>query len=224
MKQKREGNQRYFEHERAGRDAYNRRDYAAAEKHFLEAQRYAEQLPPERYLERTIALKYLGYIHLNQKLYDKAEPFLKRQVEILEQHQKADGVELGSAFRDLALLYQGRGDYEKAEQLYLRAISIFEARVEESRVNQREPFRDYVRQLVGALNHLGVVYLNTARAQEAESLFQRAASLSEQRIDNHDLLLISLQNRAVALRRLGRAEEAKELEERANSLRRQEKP
>ncbi|MCB9469399.1 MAG: tetratricopeptide repeat protein [Candidatus Obscuribacterales bacterium] len=64
----------------------------------------------------------LSVLYFNNSLLEKAEPWAKRTVQILESISPFDSKELACALNNLAVLYHSREDYGKAEPLYQRAL------------------------------------------------------------------------------------------------------
>jgi tetratricopeptide (TPR) repeat protein len=74
--------------------------------------------------EVTGALVDLGLLYRREKKFDKAEPSLKRALEMEEQWYGRKSVRLVAALNDLALVYADQRRYSEAEPLLLRSLKI----------------------------------------------------------------------------------------------------
>jgi TonB family protein len=104
--------------------------YVEAEKKCSEAVRLADQLPPQRVLERSSSRTFLAHSLLGQGKTGESIPIYEKAVEL---HATIEGADHDADFAqdnaNLARAYFLAGQLEKADPLYARAITIFEAAI-----------------------------------------------------------------------------------------------
>ncbi len=100
--------------------------------------------------------------------YEKAEPFLKRSLEIREKELGLDHPDTAQSLNNLAGLYYSRSDYTKAEMLYIRALAITE----------KTPSPNHL-DTATSLNNLAVLYKTKGDYVKAEPLFIRTLAIFE---------------------------------------------
>ncbi len=109
----------------AGIEAYQRGDYAEAEKQFRAALNEAEGFgPQDPRLARS--LNNLAELYRVQGRYAEAEPLHKRALAIREKALGPEHPDVAQSLNNLALLYPAQGKYAEAEPLHKRALAIWE--------------------------------------------------------------------------------------------------
>jgi tetratricopeptide (TPR) repeat protein len=112
-------------HQDSGWAAFKEKNYAEAEKQFLDALKEAERFPNDDPRLR-LTLNNLAETYRDQAKYSEAEPFYKR---VLERDERALGPEhpnVAASLNNLANNYRVLGKYAEAEPLYQRALGIWE--------------------------------------------------------------------------------------------------
>ncbi len=109
----------------AGIEAYQRGDYAEAEKQWSAALKEAEGFGPQDPRLAT-SLNDLAGLYHDQGRYAEAEPLYKRSQAIWEKTLGPDHPDVAASLNNLALLYYNQGRYAEAEPLNKRALAIVE--------------------------------------------------------------------------------------------------
>ncbi len=133
-------------------------------------------------------------------LLAKAEPWLRRSLEIEEKQRGFHDPSLASGLTELASILHELNRLGEAESLLRRAINISRTAGENG-----GPTSDYA----DALNNLAQVLHDTNRVSEAEELLREALALDESRLGaNHPEVARVLSNLALILQSTGRYQEA----------------
>lgn len=133
-------------------------------------------------------------------LLAKAEPWLRRSLEIEEKQRGFHDPSLASGLTELASILHELNRLGEAESLLRRAINISRTAGENG-----GPTRDYA----DALNNLAQVLHDTNRVSEAEELLREALALDESQLGaNHPEVARVLSNLALILQSTGRYQEA----------------
>jgi TonB family protein len=104
--------------------------YVEAEKKCSEAIRLADQLPPQRVLERSSSRTFLAHSLLDQGKTAESIPIYEKALELRATTEGADhDADFAQDNANLARAYFLAGQLEKADPLYARAITIFEAAI-----------------------------------------------------------------------------------------------
>ena len=113
------------DYNQAGLAAYGKKDYAEAEKQLAAALKEAEKFPLGD-SRLTLSLNNLMEIFRVQAKYAKAEPYIKRSLEIAEKIYGPENLNVAAHLNNLAGNYRDRGMYAEAEPLSKRALDIWE--------------------------------------------------------------------------------------------------
>lgn len=109
-------------HMAAGRMAFEKGDFAAAEHMYSAALKEAESFgASDPKLAHT--LNNLALTYCTQGKHDKAEPLYQRALALDEASLATDDPDLATDLSNLAAHYHRIGRYQDAEQFYKRAIS-----------------------------------------------------------------------------------------------------
>ena len=124
------------------------------------------------YREQDLIWAFLGiaWFYARQGLYQQAEPWYEKCVEVTTQRMGTDHPDVALSLNNLAALYDNQGRYDAAEPLYLRSLKIREAKLGTDHPDVAQ-----------SLNNLAVLYDNQGRYDAAEPLYKRAISISEQK-------------------------------------------
>ena len=98
----------------AGREAFQRANYAEAEKQFAAAFKEAEGFGPED-PRLAKSLNNLAEVYSAQGRYANAEPLFKRALAIYEKALGPEHPNVATGLNNLALLYNAQGRYAEAE-------------------------------------------------------------------------------------------------------------
>ena len=109
----------------AAKAAFDRGQYAEAEKQFKAALKEAEKFGEED-PRLGISLSRLGNVYRAEKRYAEAEPLYRRALAILEKALAPEHPFVATPLNNLAELYRTQGRYAEAEPLYKRALAIRE--------------------------------------------------------------------------------------------------
>jgi tetratricopeptide (TPR) repeat protein len=120
-------------------------------------------------------LNEMATVYYENAMYEKAEPLMKRVVEISEKSLGKDDPNVAMALNNLAQLYQATNRLAEAEPMYKRALAIDEASFD----------KDHPDMAID-LNNLAMLYHATNRLSEAEPMFKRALAIFEKSLGpNH---------------------------------------
>ena len=169
----------------AGDEAYQRGDYAEAEKSWLAALKEAQNFRPED-PRLGASLNDLAMLYATQGKYAEAEPLYNRALAIAEEALGPEDPAVAACLGNLAGLYRTQGKYAEAEPLSNRALAIVE--------KARGPEHPDVAE---SLNNLALLYFEQGKYTEAEPLYKRALAIREEALGPaHPRLATSLNNLA----------------------------
>lgn len=113
-------------HNQAGKYAFDRGDYAEAEKQWLAARADAEKLGVQD-ARLAATLSNLAELYRNQGKYPEADELNRRALEIWGKNlDKPDDPNVAQALNSLALTYGAQGRYSEAEPIFKRSLAIRE--------------------------------------------------------------------------------------------------
>ncbi|MEH2117838.1 tetratricopeptide repeat protein [Nostoc sp.] len=151
----------------------------------------------------------LGWFYYGQGLYQQAEPWYKRCIEVAKNRLGLEHLAVAASLNNLAELYRSTGRYGEAEPLYQQALSL----------TKRLLGADHP-DVATSLNNLALLYESTGRYSEAEPLYQQALELYKRLPeDNHPDVATCLNNLALLYESTGRYSEAEPLYQQALALR-----
>ncbi|MEM6500647.1 MAG: tetratricopeptide repeat protein [Cyanobacteria bacterium P01_C01_bin.89] len=134
-------------------------------------------------------------------LYDAAEPWSKRCVEIAQKRLGRDHEETVAAINNLALLYKFQGKYKLAEPLFCEALSI-----------RRQCLPNNHPSLSTSLHNLSALYQTQKKYDSAELLLRESLAIDRETLPkNHPSLAVSLNGLASLYRLQGKHEAAESL-------------
>lgn len=141
---------------------------------------------PQSHGELAMALNALGEVLRRQGDLTRAEPVLRRSLQIRERLLGPHHPDIAESLDNLALVAQDRGEYTQAEELFLRDLKICE--------KARGPNHLDV---ANALNNLGLLYRAQGRYAQAEPLFKRSLKILEKNLGtNHRYVAYAFGNLA----------------------------
>lgn len=197
----------------AGRRAVDLGNVKEAEARFKKAIEEASLLVKEP-AKLTESLNDLARIYFGQGMMDKAVPYLKRAVKVLEDDVGKDHVDVGAARARLGLIYADQGLYADAEKEYRKALAILEKKLG----------RDHL-DLSTLLNRLAIVCSGQGKFDAAKPMFERALRIREQSMGGDHLSVAEiLNNLAILYLDLEDYASAEPLVKRALAIRRQSLP
>lgn len=193
--------ERWKEHNEAGRRHFARAEFAEAEQAYIAALRQATLLG-------AVTLTELGQVAFSLRDFQQSESYFRRALTIREQAVGTESVDLMQALNDLAAPYYSRGELEQAERLYRRALTIGEAQLGELHVD-----------LTVSLSNLARLHQRKCDWRAAAPLLGRLLAIKQRSLGETHPHAISLML-AVANARssLGEHEVAEELARRALTL------
>ncbi len=148
-----------------GMEAYQRGDYAEAEKQLAAAVKEAEGFGPQDPRLAT-SLNNLAEVYRLEGRYGKAEPLHRRALAIREVALGPEHPDVGTALNGLANLYRDQGRYAEAEPLFKRAVVI--------REKVLGPVHPH---LAESLENYAVLLRKTGRDSEATKMETRAKAI-----------------------------------------------
>ncbi len=155
--------------------------------------------------DNTLVLNGLGITLLHLARFDKAEPLMRRALEIDEASFGPDHSTVATALNNLAGLLQATNRLEEAEPRMRRALEI-----DEASFGPKHP------EVARDLNNLAQLLQATNRMEEAEPLMRRALEIDEAAFGpDHPKVAIRLNNLAALLQATNRMEKAEPLMRRA---------
>lgn len=104
--------------------AFKGKNYAEAEKQFLDALKESERFPNDDPRLR-LTLNNLAETYREQARYSEAEPFYLRVLEMDERVLAPEHPDIAASLNNLANNYRFLGKYAEAEPLYQRALAIW---------------------------------------------------------------------------------------------------
>ena len=153
----------------------------------------------------------LGRFYYGQGIYDQAEPWYKKSLEITRSRLGEEHPDVADSLNNLALLYYSMGRYQEAEPLIVQAL---EMRMQ--LLGQNHP------DVATSLNNLAVLYQLMGRYHQAEPLYQKALEMTKQLLgQNHPSVAQTLNNLANLYYSMGRYQKAEPLFVQALEIRKQ---
>ncbi|HEY4033613.1 MAG TPA: toll/interleukin-1 receptor domain-containing protein, partial [Ktedonobacteraceae bacterium] len=172
--------------------------------------------------ETATRLNNLALLYFAQGKYEQAEPVYLRALDICEKVWGTEHAQFATTLDNLALLYRSQGKYEQAELLYQRTLTIKEKVWGTSRpselhldlVNGEHP------EIATTLNNLALLYCDQSKYEQAEPLYQRALTITEEKLGaEHSSTATIVDNLANLYRSQGKYELAGPLYQRALTIR-----
>ena len=151
----------------SGISAYERGDYATAERQHTAAVKEAQKFSSQD-TRLAISLNNLAQTYVTEARYREAEPLYKRSLTILERAVGSNHSDVAKSLNGLAMLYKTQGRYEEAEPLFRRALKIVEQVLGPNNLEMAKP-----------LNNLAALYLAQGRYAEAGPLLQQSLMIRE---------------------------------------------
>ena len=201
--------EKWHEYRQAGKSAWAGRNFASAEKSWSLAMDEAERLGADD-PRLTRSLLDLAGLYSRQKDYDRAEPLLRRAMEIAERTAGQEDPRVAIIRNNLGALLFARRQYAEAEAEYRSALSIV--------VRAHGPFHQAS---AIALNNLAEVCRVQGRFTQAEPIYRYILAISEFVDPPAPVVAGVLTNLAYVLRARGEYEEAKSVLERILELEQQ---
>jgi len=190
------------------REAFEKGDYALAEKHLQDAIEHAEEFG-DKDVRLAVTLNNLAVLYSSQEKYEEATPLLHRAIEVWENAEGADSPKAAQGYSNLAVLYINQRKYGDAEPLYRRALA-----VHEKTKGPEDPL------VARDLHDLAELLSEEKKYAEADSLYKRSLAIAEKAFGPDDITVgFTLENYARMLRLTDRNKEAEVLEARARSIR-----
>jgi tetratricopeptide (TPR) repeat protein len=162
------------------------------------ADHYASSLPSDSLVDPFVRL---GRFYHGQGLYQQAEPWFKKCLELAEQILGDDHPSIATSLNNLAYLYDSMGRYSEARELFIKSLEI-----REKYFGANHP------ETASILNNLGHLLYSIGNYSEAEPLFAKALEIRKQKLGiDHLHTALSLNNLAELYRAMGRYLEAEAL-------------
>ncbi len=203
-------------HLAAGSEAFQRRNYAAAEKSWKAALEEAQARRSDDLVAKT--LDDLGRLSEQQGRPAEAEGYINKALVIAEQKLIAgDRPALTHILDHLGTFYHRQGRYAEAEPLLRRALELRETMV--SPLLSLRGF-EWNRLVPESLDHLAELHYDQRRYAEAEPFLRRSLKILENAFGpEHAAVATTLEHLALVLGASGRAAEAAELDTRVKTIR-----
>ncbi|MBN3888232.1 MAG: tetratricopeptide repeat protein [Nostoc sp. JL31] len=126
----------------------------------------------------------LAWFYQGQGLYQQAEPWLQRCVELTQNRLGLEHSDVATSLNNLAVLYETTGRYREAEPLLEQALALRKRVLGEEHTD-----------VATSLSYLGLIYEYTGRYSEAEPLYQQALELWKRLVGGeHPHVATSLNN------------------------------
>ncbi len=184
---------------RAGDEAWQRGDVAAAEHHYLRAVERAELLEVHHHHNVGIVLVHLGALYRSSGRYAEAEPVFRGAFRHLDEVLLAQHPHRVTVLNDWAVVCIQCGNYAAAEPLCRELLAIYRATPGPGAV-----------EVPITLHNLALVHKGLGRYAEAETLLTQARELMAEKMDKGHPFAGWLLNNLADLRlcqgRLGEAE------------------
>jgi CHAT domain-containing protein len=140
----------------------------------------------------------LGSLYRKTGLYDKAEPLLKRALNIRKKVKGEDNFEYASSLNNLALLYKETNRLYDAEEMYLEAYRIF---------RKMKGIDSSI--IAVTMNNLGTLYIDMGQYDKSEPLILNAIKIHKETIgEEHIYYMNALHNLASLYVAMGNYEKA----------------
>ncbi|MEH2126109.1 tetratricopeptide repeat protein [Nostoc sp.] len=151
----------------------------------------------------------LAWFYQSQGLYQQAEPWLQRCVELTQNRLGLEHIDVATSLNNLAVLYETTGRYREAEPLLEQALALRKRLLGEENTD-----------VATSLSYLALIYEYTGRYNEAEPLYQQALELWKRLVgEEHPHVATSLNNLAALYCYTKRYSEAEPLLKQALKLR-----
>ncbi|RCJ36418.1 hypothetical protein A6769_17110 [Nostoc punctiforme NIES-2108] len=126
----------------------------------------------------------LAWFYQGQGLYQQAEPWLQRCVELTQNRLGLEHSNVATSLNNLAVLYETTGRYREAEPLLEQALALRKRVLGEEHTD-----------VATSLSYLGLIYEYTGRYSKAEPLYQQALELWKRLVgEEHPHVATSLNN------------------------------
>ncbi|MEH2038346.1 tetratricopeptide repeat protein [Nostoc sp.] len=126
----------------------------------------------------------LAWFYQSQGLYQQAEPWLQRCVELTQNRLGLEHIDVATSLNNLAALYETTGRYREAEPLLKQALALRKRLLGEENTD-----------VATSLSYLALIYEYTGRYSEAEPLYQQALELWKRLVgEQHPHVATSLNN------------------------------
>jgi eukaryotic-like serine/threonine-protein kinase len=151
---------------------------------------------------KSALLFTMGDVYQALGLYQPAQRFLEKALEIRRAHQNEDHVAIAGSCNSLGRIYYKTGDYDGAEELFREALERYGS----------VPTSTSGESIATATNNLALVLQRKGKLGDAESLFREALDLhrAAPSVDK-SAVAVTLSNLAGILGDMGRYTEASEL-------------
>ena len=189
-------------HIKRGFAEYERGDQPAAEANFASALKEAEAFG-EADQRLPLTLNVIGATYLSGGDYARAEPLLKRGLDIRERILGRSHPHVAVSLNNLSMLHSAQGRYAEAEPLLKRAVEIWERSL--------GPWHPHV---AASLNNLAMLYSAQGKYIQAEAFLKRALDVRDA-----GSLGTTLENMSRLYTKLGRVNEAQEYAQQAAKAR-----
>ncbi|MEH2259912.1 tetratricopeptide repeat protein [Nostoc sp.] len=151
----------------------------------------------------------LAWFYQNQGLYQQAEPWLQRCIEVTQNRLGLEHIDVATSLNNLAVLYETTGRYREAEPLLEQALALRKRLLGEEHTD-----------VATSLSYLALIYEYTGRYSEAEPLYQQALELWKRLVgEEHPHVATSMNNLAALYCYTRRYSEAEPLLKQALKLR-----
>ena len=126
----------------------------------------------------------LAWFYQGQGLYQQAEPWLQRCVELTQNRLGLEHIDVATSLNNLAALYETTGRYREAEPLLEKALAL-----------RKRLLGEEHNDVATSLSYLALIYEYTGRYSEAEPLYQQALELWKRLVgEEHPHVATSLNN------------------------------
>ncbi|MEH2226909.1 tetratricopeptide repeat protein [Nostoc sp.] len=126
----------------------------------------------------------LAWFYQGQGLYQQAEPWLQRCVELTQNRLGSEHIHVATSLNNLAALYETTGRYREAEPLLEKALAL-----------RKRLLGEEHNDVATSLSYLALIYEYTGRYSEAEPLYQQALELWKRLVgEEHPHVATSLNN------------------------------
>ncbi|RCJ23152.1 hypothetical protein A6S26_00925 [Nostoc sp. ATCC 43529] len=150
----------------------------------------------------------LAWFYQGQGLYQQAESWLQRCVELAQNHLDLEHSYIAPSLNNLAGLYESTGRYSEAEPLYRQALELRKRLLGDSHLD-----------VATSLNNLALLYESTGRYTEARPLFEQALKVRKRLLgEEHPDIATNLSYLAVVYESIGRYAKAESLYQQALEL------
>ncbi|TVR31366.1 MAG: serine/threonine-protein kinase [Balneolaceae bacterium] len=176
-------------------------DFQKAEEMFTRSEGYKRQIYPEDHISLSVNYHHLGNVQIQNGNFEAANSSISAALHIRRANLRQNHPDIASTLQLLGFLNHRQGNFEKAEELYSEALAIYEEQSSDDPDNAMES--------ASLNNSLGMIFLATARYEEAAELFQDAVSYIQTNLgDDHPRLINYLANMGNVNTALGNSEEA----------------